>query len=48
MHDARKGTAMDRFGIAIARMIDPAFNAGRVRHCVSISKTTAKTTTKTV
>ncbi|MBN9055417.1 hypothetical protein JQ506_19500 [Shinella sp. PSBB067] len=45
---ARKGTAMYRFGIAIARMIAPAFNAGRVRHCVSISKTTAKTTTKTV
>jgi hypothetical protein len=45
---ARKGTAMYRLGIAIARMIAPAFNAGRVRHCVSISKTTAKTTTKTV
>jgi len=39
---------MYRFGLSIARMIAPAFNAGRVRYCVSISKTTAKTTTKTV
>jgi hypothetical protein len=39
---------MNRFGLSIASMIAPAFNAGRVRHCVSISKTTAKTTTKTV
>lgn len=38
---------MYRLGIAIARMIAPAFNAGRVRHCVPISKTTAKTTAKT-
>jgi hypothetical protein len=45
---ARKGTCMYRLGQSIARMIAPAFNAGRVRHCVSISKTTAKTTTKTV
>ncbi|WP_421590023.1 hypothetical protein [Shinella sp. M27] len=45
---ARKGTAMYRFGQSIARMIAPAFNAGRVRYCVSISKTMAKTTTKTV
>ncbi|WLS06696.1 hypothetical protein Q9314_10735 [Shinella sumterensis] len=43
-----KGTAMFRLGNSIARMIAPAFDAGRVRHCVSISKTTAKTTTKTV
>ncbi|MGJ7042584.1 hypothetical protein J2Y63_005866 [Shinella sp. BE166] len=39
---------MSRLGLTIASMIDPAFNAGRVRHCASISKTTAKTTTKTV
>lgn len=39
---------MYRLGQSIARMIAPAFNAGRVRYCVSISKTTAKTTTKTV
>lgn len=39
---------MHRYGLAIARMIAPAFNAGRVRYCVSFSKTTAKTTTKTV
>jgi hypothetical protein len=39
---------MYRFGLSIARMIAPAFNAGRVYHGVSISKTTAKTTTKTV
>ncbi|AOF91628.1 hypothetical protein BSY16_3198 [Sinorhizobium sp. RAC02] len=39
---------MNRFGLTIASMIAPAFNAGRVRYCVSISKTTAKTTTKTV
>jgi hypothetical protein len=39
---------MYRFGHSIARMIAPAFNAGRVCYCVSISKTTAKTTTKTV
>nr|CAI0340099.1 conserved hypothetical protein [Rhizobiaceae bacterium] len=39
---------MYRYGLAIARMIAPAFNAGRVRRCVSISKTVAKTTTKTV
>ncbi|MGQ3239822.1 hypothetical protein [Shinella sp.] len=45
---ARKGTDMNRFGITIASMIAPAFNAGRVRYCVSISKTMAKTTTKTV
>nr|WP_314089870.1 hypothetical protein [uncultured Shinella sp.] len=44
----RKGTDMNRFGLSIARMIAPAFNAGRVRYCVSISKTMAKTTTKTV
>ncbi|WP_432346025.1 hypothetical protein WMC41_20420 [Shinella yambaruensis] len=48
MQHARKGTAMYRCGLAIARMIAPAFNAGRVRRCVSISKTMAKTTTKTV
>jgi len=45
---ARKGTDMNRFGLSIARMIAPAYNAGRVRYCVSISKTVAKTTTKTV
>jgi hypothetical protein len=45
---ARKGTDMNRFGFSIARMIAPAFNAGRVRHCVSIFRTAAKTTTKTV
>jgi hypothetical protein len=45
---ARKGTDMNRFGLSIARMIAPAFNAGRVRYCVSNSKTLAKTTTKTV
>jgi hypothetical protein len=39
---------MYRLGLAIASMNAPAFNAGRVRHCASISKTTAKTTTKTV
>ncbi len=39
---------MDCFGIAIVRMTAPAFDAGGARHCVSISKTTAKTTTKTV
>jgi hypothetical protein len=39
---------MYRLGITIASMIDPALNAGRVRHCASFSKTTAKTTTKTV
>ncbi len=39
---------MYRFGQSIARMIAPAFNAGRVRYCVSISKTMAKMTTKTV
>jgi hypothetical protein len=44
----RKGTDMNRLGFSIARMIAPAFTAGRVRHCVSISKTLAKTTTKTV
>jgi hypothetical protein len=39
---------MHRLGLAIASMIAPAFVAGRVRHCVLISKTAAKTTTKTV
>jgi hypothetical protein len=48
IQQARKGTDMNRFGLSIACMIAPAFNAGRVRYCVSISKTMAKTTTKTV
>jgi hypothetical protein len=41
---------IERQGLTLREMsvIAPAFNAGRVRHCVSISKTTAKTTTKTV
>jgi hypothetical protein len=39
---------MYRLGLAIASMIAPAFNAGRVLHCAQISKTVAKTTTKTV
>jgi len=39
---------MYRLGLAIASMIAPAFNAGRDSRCASISKTTAKTTTKTV
>jgi hypothetical protein len=39
---------MFRLGLAIASMIAPAFAAGRVRHCGQVSKTAAKTTTKTV
>jgi hypothetical protein len=39
---------MHRFGYAIAALIAPAFAAGRVRSFSVFSKTTAKTTTKTV
>jgi len=39
---------MHRFGLTIAALIAPAFVAGRVRYFPNFSKTTAKTTTKTV
>jgi hypothetical protein len=48
MSSSGKGTAMHRFGYAIAALIAPAFAAGRVRSFSIFSKTTAKTTTKTV
>jgi hypothetical protein len=48
MSNIGKGTAMHRFGYAIAALIAPAFAAGRVRSFSISSKTTAKTTTKTV
>lgn len=42
----KEGQTMRRLGYAIAAMIIPAFAAGRARHFST--KTTAKTTTKTV
>ncbi|WP_162710573.1 hypothetical protein [Rhizobiales bacterium] len=48
MSNSGKGTAMHRFGTSIAALIAPAFVAGRVRSFSIFSKTTAKTTTKTV
>jgi hypothetical protein len=48
MSSSGKGPNMHRFGYAIAALIAPAFAAGRVRSFSISSKTTAKTTTKTV
>ncbi|WP_156392516.1 hypothetical protein [Rhizobium sp. Root482] len=48
MSNIGKGTDMHRSGYSIAALIAPAFAAGRARSFPILSKTTAKTTTKTV